>query len=141
MIILTLYASIPLAYYREMEYQMKNDSKRRQPQTKITIVTLSTAISYFILSIPNMLAFALDYYDTEYSYFGKFSYIFNFFITLGTFLTNINAMFDCIIYVAVSSEAWQKFTTWCFGSSEQVTRNTTEDSISGNQTTGRTVAL
>jgi len=145
-IILILNASIPLAYYRyiknaEMKSKMKNDSKRRQQQTKITIVTLSTAISYFILSTPNMLAFALDYYDTEYSYFGKFSYIFNFFITLGTFLTNINAMFDCIIYVAVSSEAWQKFTTWCFGSSEQVTRNTTEDSISGNQTTGRTVAL
>ena len=117
MIILTLNASIPLAYYRytknaEMEYQMKIDSKRRQQQTKITIVTLSTAISYFVLSIPNMIAFALDFYDDDYDYFGKFSYIFNFFITLGTFLTNINAMFDCITYVAVSREAWQKFTTW-----------------------------
>jgi len=74
MIILTVYASIPLAYYRythnaEMEYQMRNDSKRRQQQTKITIVTLSTAISYFILSIPNMIAFALDFYDDDYDYF------------------------------------------------------------------------
>ena len=28
-------------------------------------------------------------------------------------LTNINSMFDCLIYMKVSSEAWQKFTTWC----------------------------
>jgi len=145
MIILTLNASIPLAYYRytknaEMKSQMKNDSKRRQQQTKITIVTLSTAISYFVLSIPNMIAFALDFYDDDYDYFGKFSYIFNFFITLGTFLTNINAICDCIIYVAVSSETWVKFSTRCCGSSEQVKGITDEEIISDKQAYGRTVA-
>ena len=145
LIILVLNAAIPLAYYRytkktDKKSNTKNDSKRRQQQTKITIVTLSTAISYFVLSLPNLIAFTLDFLDYEYSYFGKYAYIFNFFITLGTFLTNINSMFDCLIYVAVSSEAWQKFTTWCCGSSEQGKGSNTEESISGNQTTGRTLA-
>jgi len=56
-VILILNASIILAFYRytknkEMISKTENDSKRKQ-HTKITIVTLSTAISYFILSIPS----------------------------------------------------------------------------------------
>ena len=145
LIIFLLNASIPLAYYQyskntEMKSQMNYDSKRRQQQTKISVVTLSTAISYFILSIPTMMAFALSFYDREYGYFGKYGYIFNFFITLSAFLTNINAMFDCLIYVVVSSEAWQKFLRWCCGSSEQVKGSTTEESIVGTQTTDRRMA-
>ena len=117
----------------------EKDSKRKQ-HTKITIVTLSTAISYFILSIPSIIAYALDVYDNKYSYFGKFAYIFEFFITLGTFLTNINAMFDCLIYVVVSSQTWQRFTRVCSGSGEKVIGNNNTENISGNQTTDRILA-
>ena len=147
LVILILNASISVAFYRyskntvnKMQTNAK-ETKRKQQQTKITIVTLTTAISYIVLSTPHLIAFTLDFLSKDYSYFGKYGYIFNFFIELGTFFILVNSVIDCSIYVLVSSKFWPRFTSFCCGSNEGKTELTTGNiNVSINVTSESKVA-
>lgn len=114
--VLVLNVSIPMAYCRYRKLCSKVVTARpvhNQHQNRITAIMFSIIILYLLLSLPSMLAIILQFYDQDYSPFGRYSYVHHFLMNLGSILTQVNAARNCLIYVSISKDLWLKFNVTC----------------------------
>ena len=115
-IILIINFSIPIAYYRYTKScasLIAADSKRREQQHKILAITVSIVVLFVLLSIPNMIGMTLDFVNADYSFFGKYAYVFKFLMNFGLFMTSVNKACNCVIYVLISNRFWLRFKGMC----------------------------
>lgn len=106
--ILFVNIAITFAYvrYTKEVTQSPLDIFRSNQQAKLTVVVLTIGIFYLLMSFPTLFGLTLDFVNEEYSFTGKYSHIYHFFIRLGTLTLHFNSAFDCILYIVVYKHFW-----------------------------------
>ena len=84
-------------------------------QYKVTILVLTIAISYVVLSIPKIMLQTLIFIDPDYGLNGVFSFTFYFFTITGDLLARLNAANDFFIYLMVSKRYRKILFYFCCG--------------------------
>lgn len=99
--ILVLNLGIAISYSRFKKQRSSALKTSQSDDRKITIVVLSVATMYFVLSLPNLFIKTVMFLDSDYSFYGRFRIAFFFFINIGDLLARINAATDFLIYILV----------------------------------------
>lgn len=110
--VLTANLAIPIVYYRYLNSTVLADNvttPRKKQQKKMTTIVLCIVALYLLMSVCPMFALTLDYVNEEYSFSGRHSAVYYFFMMLGKFFEHVAAAFDCIIYIFVSKHFWRIF--------------------------------
>lgn len=102
--VLTLNVMIVVTYSRYLKQRSTTLTiNQSDDQKKITVVVLCVAAMYILLSLPDVFIKTMLFIDDDYSFYGEFSIIFFFFISISDLMARINAATDFFIYVLVSS--------------------------------------
>ena len=92
--------------------QSARPSTVNDSQNKITVLIVTVALLYVILSIPNIFIQTLIQVDDDYGINGPFKLTFKFFIDIGDLLASINAASDVFVYILVSRHYRPLFGSW-----------------------------
>lgn len=109
--VLTVNLAIPMVYYRYLNSTILTDNvtTRKKQQKKMTTIVLCIVALYLLMSVCPMFALTLDYVNEEYSFSGRHSVVYYFFMMLGKFFEHVAAAFDSVIYIFVSKHFWRIF--------------------------------